>query len=66
MAFMKQRVAMFVGAGVSRAAGLPNRKELSEPLREEVEDCPDDATPLDIAQCHLNKEGALPTRFGNY
>ncbi|HZS53966.1 MAG TPA: SIR2 family protein, partial [Bryobacteraceae bacterium] len=53
-AFSQNRAAVFVGAGVSRASGLPDWKSLIEPLKQEIDDCPDDATTLDIAQYFIN------------
>lgn len=42
--------ALFVGAGLSRGAGLPDWNELIQPLLFELHDCPPEASPADIAQ----------------
>lgn len=54
-AFSNRKAAIFVGAGLSVGAGLPNWSSLMEPLKKEIEDCPDDLSPLDIAQCFCNQ-----------
>jgi NAD-dependent SIR2 family protein deacetylase/tetratricopeptide (TPR) repeat protein len=55
-AFAHRRATVFVGAGASVAAKLPNWRQLLEPLRAEVEDCPDDNfSALDVAQYFINE-----------
>lgn len=59
-AFIENRAALFIGAGVSRSVqGLPDWKELIEPLKAGILDCPNDATLLDIAQYYANQEGSV-------
>lgn len=54
--FTKGRGVLFVGAGMSQGAGLPDWKTLVRPLAEELK-CPPDLDPTKIAQYYQNKHG---------
>lgn len=55
--FSRGNGCVFVGAGLSRGAGLPNWADLVKPLAARVKDCPPDSSFLDIAQYYENQEG---------
>src|SRR4051812_39572232 len=63
--FARGNGTVFVGAGVSTGAGLPNWNGLVQPLRDDIEDCPEDANYFDIAQYfqNANSRNALITRI---
>jgi tetratricopeptide (TPR) repeat protein len=49
-AFKSGNASIFIGAGISMGAGLPNWAGLLKPLIDEIQDCPPESTLLDIAQ----------------
>jgi tetratricopeptide (TPR) repeat protein len=55
-AFARDRGIIFVGAGLSRGAGLPNWDELVAPLASEIQDCPA-ASYMQLAQFYDNEHG---------
>ncbi|MEA3017235.1 MAG: hypothetical protein QOI38_1957, partial [Sphingomonadales bacterium] len=48
--FSRGKGALFVGAGLSMAGGLPSWGDIIEPLRDEIDGCPSDASYTDVAQ----------------
>ena len=56
-AIVENRAVIFVGAGLSVGAGLPTWSKLVAPLKKEIEDCPEDISPLDVAQYYQNEHG---------
>jgi HEAT repeat protein len=65
--FARGNGVLFVGAGVSLGAGLPDWNGLMERLKSEIENCPPRASHTDIAQYYIlqNSRNRLVSRLRN-
>src|SRR6476661_1927389 len=56
-AFTRGNGSIFIGAGISKGAGLPDWAGLLKPLIDEIQDCPPESSLLDIAQYYAILHG---------